>query len=149
MNYAEQITAFLNGERAISTIARELIESARELGAEMDKLETDIQYLFDESLIDENKIKSINAGLQRETGKFSQESTGITVKVGIKLSVADSISCYIVTAKRDTKKDELLQAVAKFKTAVKNEETSQVCIGLASDVTRLMTRIIPGAVKAA
>ncbi len=149
MNYAEQIQAFLNGERAISTIARELIESAGQIGAEMDKLEMDIQHLFDESIIDENKIKSINAGLQRETGRFSMECTGIAVKVGIKLSEADSVSCYVVTAKRDTKKDELLQAVAEFKAAVKNGDTQLVCIKLASHVTRLMTSMVPASVEAA
>lgn len=149
MNYAELIQAFLNGEKAISTIARALIESGSKLGTEMDSLEMDIQHLFDEELITVDKIKSINSGLQRETGRFSTECTGITVKVGIKLNEANGVSCYIVTSTRDKKKDELLQAVAKFKTAVKNEDTQQVCLELASQVTRLMTTMVPSAVEAA
>lgn len=149
MNYADQINAFLNGEKAIAGIARNLIDSAGKLGAEMDKLESDIQFLFDDGKIDDKKIKSINAGLQRETARYSDECTGITIKVGLKLGEADSVECYIVEAKRDKKKDELLVAVAKFKAATKNGENQAVCLSLAAKVTSIMTNMVPDAIAEA
>lgn len=149
MNYAQEIESFLNGEKAISNIARNLIDSAGKLGTEMDSLETDIQYLFDEGRITSKKIASINSGLQRETGRYSLESQGIAVKVGLKLGDADDISCYIVESKRDKKKDELLAAIAKFKAAVKNGEPQPVCIALQSDVNKIMLSMLPELVKAA
>jgi len=83
-NYTKKILEFINGQTAISTIARSLIDNGA-TPEELGSFEADLQTLYDEDIIDAKKITSINAGIQRETKRYSKEQFDQVLNIGVKV----------------------------------------------------------------